>query len=54
PSASLSLALLETWVNLGMAMAARMPMITTTIMSSIRVKPSRLRRLRMVVLLVDD
>jgi hypothetical protein len=37
----------EAWPNFGIAMAARMPMMTTTIISSIRVKPLLLRRFRM-------
>src|SRR3954471_13022230 len=46
-SASFSLDLCDATLNRGIASAARMPMITTTIMSSIRVNP----RLFMVALI---
>lgn len=38
-------------MKLGMAMAARMPMIATTIMSSMRVKPFSFLAMRLVLLL---
>src|SRR6266699_937651 len=41
------------FANFGIAMAAKMPMITTTISSSIRVKPLRLIQLPPVRIMID-